>query len=296
MSDGLTPRVEAWGRSGREVELAGRRIFLREQDGSGLPLLFLHGYPSSSFDWRLVLDRLPGRRATCFDFLGFGLSEKPRDLVYSLNLQADLAGAVARRFGGHPVVVVAHDMGSSVVTELLARAVEGRPEFPIAAVLLFNASLVLERASLTISQKLLRSRLGPVAARLSTRTSFRVQFARIFSSTHPLSAEEAEDQWCLLAREDGHRILDKLTFYLHERVRYAQRWHGALRDWPGRLDLGWAGRDPICTEAVLAAVRELRPAAELTRFPELGHYPQIEDPGAVAELVERVAARAEAPV
>jgi pimeloyl-ACP methyl ester carboxylesterase len=281
----LTPRTEAWRRSGSREQLAGREIFVHERPGSGAPLVFLHGYPSSSYDWRLVLELLPGRRLTCFDFVGFGLSEKPRDVRYSLNLQADIVEAVAARYGPQPVVLVAHDMGSSVATELLARDLEGGLGFRLERVVLLNASLVIERASLTVSQKLLRSRLGPLAARLSNQRAFRAQFARIFSDSHPLTREESEDQWSLLAQEDGHRIVDRLTYYLHERVTYGPRWHGALRDWPGELELIWAGRDPICTEAVLQAVLSLRPHARLTRLPELGHYPQIEDPGAVSELI-----------
>ena len=111
-------------------------------------------------------------------------------------------------------------------------------------------------------------------------------FGRIFSSAHPLTREEAEDQWALLANHDGHRILDRLIFYLHERVTYGPRWHGALREWPGRLELAWAGRDPICTEAVLQAVLALRPNAPLTRLPALGHYPQLEDPPAAIRAIE----------
>ena len=42
----------------------------------------------------------------------------------------------------------------------------------------------------------------------------------------------------------GHRLLDRLIFYLHERVTYGPRWKGALRDWPGRLELAWAELDP----------------------------------------------------
>jgi pimeloyl-ACP methyl ester carboxylesterase len=268
--------------------LAARRIFVVERDGAGPPLLFLHGYPSSSYDWRLVLELLPNRRATCFDFLGFGLSEKPPDVLYSLRTQADIVEQVALRHGEEPVVLVAHDMGTSVATELLARAIEGRLGFTPASVLLFNGSMVIERASLTTSQKALRSRLGPLVARLSNETLFRAQFSRIFSPEHPLTREEAADQWALLAHDGGHRIIDRLTYYLHERVEYAQRWHGALRDWPGELSLAWAGRDPVCTEAVLEAVLDLRPAAPLTRLPDLGHYPQIEDPAAVAAIVEHV--------
>ncbi|HEY2162012.1 MAG TPA: alpha/beta hydrolase, partial [Solirubrobacteraceae bacterium] len=164
-----------------------------------------------------------------------------------------------------------------------------RLPFELQRMLLFNASLVLERASLLIGQKILRSRLGPIAARLTNERSFRRSFARIFSAEHPLSAEEAADQWALLAHNGGSRILDRLIFYLHERVAYAPRWHGALRDWPGRLELAWAGRDPICTEAVLQAVLALRPAAPLTRLPELGHYPQLEDPPAAIGVIDTFA-------
>ncbi len=265
----------------------GRSVFVRAQTGGGAPVLLLHGYPSSSYDWRHIVEQLPSQRLTTFDFLGFGLSDKPREHVYSLFAQADLVESVAARYGDDPILLVAHDMGTSVATELLARDLEGRLPFRLAGVLLFNGSMVIERASLTISQKLLRSRLGPFVARLSTERTFRAQFARIFSDGHPLTAEEAADQWALLSYHDGHRILDRLTFYLHERVRYAQRWHGALRDWPGRLELAWAGQDPVCTEAVLQAVLELRPGAPLTRLAELGHYPQLEDPIAIAEVITR---------
>jgi len=181
-------------------------------------------------------------------------------------------------------------MCTSVITELLARDLEDRLRLKIAAVLLFNGSIVIERASLTISQKLLRSPLGPLVARVSNERTFRAQFARIFSDAHPLSDEEAADQWSLLAYNHGQRILDRLTFYMRERVTHAERWHGALRDWPGRLELAWAGLDPVCTESVLEAVIALRPSSPLTRLPQLGHYPQLEDPAAIAAIVDRIAA------
>jgi pimeloyl-ACP methyl ester carboxylesterase len=287
----LTPRTSAWADAGTLVPIAGHQIFVRDRAGTseGPPVVLLHGYPSSSYDWRHVLELLGERRLITFDFLGFGLSDKPRDVVYSLLMQADIVETIVASVPDGPVVLVAHDMGSSVATELLARDLEGRLRFELSSVLLFNASLVLERASLTAGQKLLRSRLGPVAARLTNEFSFRRQFARIFSREHPLSDDEAADQWSLLAHGGGHRLLDRLIYYLHERIAYAPRWHGALRDWPGRLELAWADLDPICTEAVLQAVLELRPAAPLTRLHGLGHYPQLEDPTAAVAVIARVA-------
>jgi len=50
--------------------------------------------------------------------------------------------------------------------------------------------------------------------------------------------------------------------------------------------------DRVATVEVLAAVKELRPAAPVNELPGLGHYPQIEDPEALAGVVERFAAGA----
>jgi pimeloyl-ACP methyl ester carboxylesterase len=282
MTAGLTSRVREWEAAGEYVDVDGHRIFVRRIPGEGPLHVLLHGYPSSSYDWRMILPLVAGRRLLAFDFLGFGLSAKPRLPRYSLMTQADLVESLVR---GEQVRLIAHDMGTSVANELMARDLEGRLGFDLRGVFLFNGSMVVEKAHLTPAQRALRSRFGPVVARLSNSLMFRAEFRRIFSTAHPLRREEADDQWSLLAHDDGHRIIDRLTNYLHERVEYAQRWHGALRDWPGSLALGWAGSDPVCVEEVLQAVLALRPDTPLTRWPELGHYPQLEDPAAVAAAV-----------
>lgn len=286
----LTSRTSAWQTDGSLETMAGHWIFVRFRAGASdlPPVVFLHGYPTCSYDWRHALGRLGDHPLVMFDFLGFGLSQKPRDHLYSLRTQADIVQAVVARHAHEPVILVAHDMGSSVATELLARDLDQRLTLELSSVLLFNASLVLERASLMLSQKLLRSRLGPLAARMTTEMSFRLQLARAFSEAHPLSAEEAADQWSLLAHNRGHQMLDRLIFYLHERVTYASRWKGALRDWPGHLELAWSDLDPICTEAVLQAVLDLRPRVPVTRLRGLGHYPQLEDPEASIAVIERL--------
>jgi pimeloyl-ACP methyl ester carboxylesterase len=288
----LTERVREWRERGDGEHFRGHRIHVFERDGSGPPLLLLHGFPSSSYDWRALLAEESDRGALAFDFLGFGLSDKPRDHVYTLGWQADLTEElVRRRFGSRPVFIVAHDMGTSVATELFARDLEGRLEIEPAGALLFNGSIVLERASLTPAQRLLRSRVGPLAARLSSERFFRHQFGGLFSEAHPLSAEEAADQWSLLCHNGGRSIGHRLIHYLDERERYANRWHGAVRDWDGQLNLAWGLEDPVATVAVLDALVELRPTVPVERLTGLGHYPQIEDPRAIAAAIRGAADR-----
>jgi len=275
----LTGRVREWRDRGEAVEFREHSIHVFRQQGEGTPLLLLHGFPSNSYDWRALLDELPGREVLAFDFLGFGLSAKPRDHDYSLFWQADLAEEMVRRYCGEaPVYVVAHDMGTSVANELMARDLEGKLGISLAGILLFNGSMVLEKATPTPAQRALRSRLGPLLARLSSERLFRQQLGSVFSPAHPLSEEEAADQWSLVCHNGGRTLGHRTISYMDQRETYAERWHGAIREWPGELGLAWGLLDPVANTDVLAALRELRPGVPVAELAELAHYPQIEDP------------------
>jgi pimeloyl-ACP methyl ester carboxylesterase len=176
-------------------------------------------------------------------------------------------------------------MGTSVATELMAREIDGELRMSITGALLLNGSMVQGAASPTLGQRLLRGPVGPLLSRLSSERFFRQQFGSIFSPSHPLTDEEAEDQWALICAGGGRTLQHKTIGYMEERFRYADRWHGALREWPKPVSLAWGMLDPVATERVLDAVLELRPQAAVTRFEDLGHYPQIEDPARVAEAL-----------
>jgi len=289
----LTERVQRWREDGAIEEVHGRKLFVRRRGGGeGVLLLFLHGFPSSSYDWRPLLEQRPTSEATlCFDFLGFGLSEKPRDHTYTLAWQADAAEELVRRAGSPPVFVVGHDMGTSVATELMARALRGELGMNMAGALLFNGSMLLHLAKPTFGQNLLRSRLGPVFARLTNERSFRAQFSRVFSSGHPLSDEEAADQWSLLTHNGGQRIAHLTINYMAERERFTERWHGAIRDWPGPLTFAWGMLDPVARTAVLDGLRELRPGVETIELADAAHYPQVEQPELISHALQMELAR-----
>jgi pimeloyl-ACP methyl ester carboxylesterase len=283
---GLTQRARAWRERGMDEEFGGRRIHVFRRGGRDPLLLLLHGFPSSSYDWRALLSEETEHAVIAPDFLGFGLSEKPRDHVYTLHWQADLAEELVRRHGeGKPVLLVAHDMGTSVANELMARDIEGSLEMEIRGALLLNGSMVQGAASPTVAQRILRSPVGPLFSRLSSERFFRQQFGSVFSPGHPLTEEEAADQWSLICSGGGRTLNHKTIRYMAERFEHAERWHGAIRDWQKPLHLAWGMLDPVATPQVLDAVLELRPEAPLTGFDDLGHYPQIEDPGRVAEAL-----------
>jgi pimeloyl-ACP methyl ester carboxylesterase len=285
-------RIAAWVAAGEDVSFRGRRIHTYHRAGRRPALLLLHGFPSSSFDWRGLLAALPDQQVIAFDALGFGLSDKPREHRYTLAWQADLAEALVARAGSPPVVLIAHDMGTSIATELLARDLRGETPLDVRGALLFNGSVILERASLTLGQRALRSPVGPLVAALTSERAFRRQFAALFSREHPLSDAEAADQYALIRIRGGRRVMHRLVHYLDERVRLAERWHGAVRDWPGPLHLAWGLQDPVATGQVLDGLRELRPQAPVTTWADVGHYPAVEAPEQVAAVVRALLAEA----
>lgn len=292
----LTERVERWRDAGSIEDVLGRQLFVHRRAGNEAPLLlFLHGFPSSSYDWRELFELRAGQATLAFDFLGFGLSEKPADHLYTLAWQADAAEELVRRAGSPPVFLVGHDMGTSVATELMARDLRGELEMKVTGALLFNGSMLLHLAKPTVGQRLLRSRLGPVFARLTSERSFRAQFSSIFSPEHPLSAEEAADQWALIAHHGGQRIAHRTINYMAERERFTERWHEAIRDWPRPLTLTWGLQDPVARTEVLDGLRALRPGVETIELPNAAHYPQIEQPDQIAAALDSALERASAP-
>lgn len=219
----LTERVERWRSAGGTVAVGGHGIHTFRRDGKDPVLVLLHGFPSSSFDWRRLLEREREHAVLAFDFLGFGLSDKPREADYSIFRQADLTVELMRReLAGRPGFLVAHDMGSSVATELMARDLREELDADLVGGLLFNGSILLERASPTLGQKLLRTRAAPVFARLMNERFFRRQFTSLFSLEQPLDREEAADQWALIHHNGGHRLAHRLIVY-HGRARALHR-------------------------------------------------------------------------
>jgi soluble epoxide hydrolase/lipid-phosphate phosphatase len=79
-----------------------------------LPTFFLlHGFPSSSFDWRRVIPLLEeiGYGVVAPDLLGFGDSDKPGNLsAYSLKRAADHFSELISRERLQNVIGVGHDM------------------------------------------------------------------------------------------------------------------------------------------------------------------------------------------
>ena len=154
------PTIAAWRAAGTMVRWREHAIFARV-DGprTAPPLLLIHGFPTSSWDWWPLWDALAAtHRVIACDLLGLGLSAKPRG-GYSVMVQADLVEAVAAWAGVTRAAVLAHDYGDTVAQELLARQRSGGA-LRLAGVAFLNGGLFPEAHRARPIQRLLASPLA----------------------------------------------------------------------------------------------------------------------------------------
>jgi len=292
----LPEPAAGWRARGAMETLADTRCFVIDSDleDGGLDgrrnnrrdaVVWLHGFPSSSLDWRAVVDALaPGRRMLLLDFAGFGFSEKPDDNRYSLIDQADRVVAMLQSRGIERVIIIAHDMGTSVACELLTRRERGGLPFEIAGVVWTNGSVYIEQARLTPSQKLLRSPLARPYTRLASARLFRWQLRRIVHQ--PIARAELDAMWRLMQLNDGIARLPRSIGYIGERYWHGPRWTEPLT----RLDLPcrviWGARDPVAVRSIGQRLADTLPLCDLVWLDDVGHFPMLEAPVALARHIE----------
>lgn len=284
-----------WHARGRYLTIAGRRLFTVDVPAAAgspptPPVLALHGFPTSSWDFADAAAELAkrGRRVILFDYTGFGFSDKPADLTGSVFDHADAAIAVVQASGAPRVVIWAHDLGTSVATELLARRELGELPFAIAGLVLMNGGVFVEMSRPGLGQRLLMSRAGPLLARFNRRGIFVRQMRQLFGQAPAAGLLDA--MWDLVARERGHLRMAQTIRFMHERVRYRERWVGALRRAAMPTVVAWGARDPVTRLAIGERLAREIEGATLVAWDDLGHYPQVEDPARAAEVVARTLA------
>jgi len=282
------PLLAEWAAGGETVEAGGMELFVRREGAEGAPeLLVLHGFPSSSRDFAPALPRLGARYRVCLhDHPGFGLSAKPVEYSYSLIEQAEAAIALWRRLGIERGHLLAHDYGTSVATELLARRERGALPLEIESLTLVNGSVHLDLARPTLSQKLMRHRrTGPFFVRAVGRAFFKSRIRRILGDRASVPESELEAMWAGVEHAAGRRLLPRISGYLDERVRFRRRWIGALERFDRPAHVLWGRRDPIAGPPVAEALAAEIPACRLTWLDDLGHYPMLEAPERWADAV-----------
>ncbi len=238
------PLVSEWRDLGRMVRIGQRDIFVTETGHGELPIVLIHGFPGSSFDWASLIPLLPGR-VIAFDLPGYGLSDKSAEASYSLFDQTDLVVSLLAELDVQRCVIVAHDMGDTVTAELASRANAGVLDFTIDQIVLTNGSIFIDLAQLTRGQRLtlrLPNRVIPFSL---PGAILRRSLKESFTASAPPPSGAIEHLTAMINHGRGGRLIPVLIRYIEERRVHQDRWTSGLVDFAGPLTLIWGEEDPI---------------------------------------------------
>jgi haloalkane dehalogenase len=271
---------------GRDFDRGGLRLHYIDE-GSGEPVVMLHGNPTWSFLYRHLIDRLSAQyRVIVPDHIGCGLSDKPGDSRYGYTLASrvdDLERLLEHLGLDRDLTLVMHDWGGMIGMTYAAR----HPE-RIVRLVVCNTAAFQNPPSKPLPRALAIGRDWPLGAFLIRGlNAFCLGAAAIGCKRRPLSRELRKayvapyDSW-------SHRIA------IHRFVQDIPLQKGdpsyALVSWvEDRLHLLasvpmlilWGMNDFVFNHVFLDEWVRRFPAAEVQRFDGAGHYLFEDDPVAI---------------
>jgi len=270
--------LAGWPYAQRTTQVDGHTMAYVDE-GTGPPVLLVHGNPTWSFYYRSLMVALPplGLRAIAADHIGMGRSDKPSadDYPHTLSRRvSDLGAFIDGLALTEPLSLVVHDWGGAIA---LAWAVDNVERIDKLVVL--NTGAFPLPPDKTLPWTLRAARLPVLGDWAVTRlNAFSLGALTLGSGRRWLPAEARAG---LLAPYDcpQHRVaVSRFVQDIPLRpsdaaypvlARVEQRLH-LLRNTPTLVC--WGMRDPVFDEVVLDHLLSFLPQADVHRFADAGHY------------------------
>jgi len=109
---------------GEFIDVNGARLYYYAAGsrGVGEPVVFLHGFPTSSHLWTEVVPLVPkGHRVVVVDLLGYGRSDRPAGRDVSVRGHADRIIGLLDALAINYACIVGHDVGGGIAQTMAVR-------------------------------------------------------------------------------------------------------------------------------------------------------------------------------
>lgn len=252
-------------------------------EGTGPTVLLVHGTPSWSFEFRMVIKELSRtHRCVVVDHLGFGLSDKPRSAPLTPVAHASRLRELVRELGLRDVTLVLHDFGGPIGLPLALDE-----DAAVTRVILINTWMwsSAEERELIWLDRLVRSPIGRLLY-LWLNFSVRILMPSLFSDRKQLSKAVHRQYIAPL----GSRTEREGTYAMALALKGAGPYYDEL--WEKRsalarlpLTIIWGMQDRALGEPYFEKWKEHFPKAKIVRLEECGHFVAEERPDIVVDAV-----------
>ena len=262
-------------------EINGQKMHYIDE-GKGEILLFVHGTPSWSFDFRKIIKNLSSQyRCLAIDHIGFGLSDKPKNYDYSTQNHSKSLEKFILAQNLSNITLIVHDFGGPIGLDVAMKNPERFKKFVILNSWLWSSDGDLDFIKL---KGILKSPLLPLLYRyfnFSPRFLLPRSFGDKKISKHIL--EHYTKPFPNKSTRNG-----PLTFA--KSLSQDQDWFEGL--WNKKHPISkkpslfiWGMKDPILKPHYLEKFTSGFLNSETIKLDTCGHFPQEEEPEKVSEAI-----------
>ena len=275
---------QAYPFTSRHLKIGDHQLHYIDE-GQGPTILFVHGTPSWSFDYRHLIKHLSHRfRCIAIDLMGFGLSDKPKDYDYSTPKHVQVLTQCIEQLKLSDLHLVLHDFGGVIG---MAYALDHPKQ--IKSICLFNSWLwdASSEPEFQKSAKILKSPLLPF---LYLRMNFSPRFlipksfhnkARLKKSIHQHYTK------VFTKASERHGPLAFARSLLNDQQWFGSLWQRIHRLYDKSILFVWGMEDPFVQPKYLDKYASVFPQAQVHKLEDCGHFPQEEKKEEVVEIVDK---------
>jgi pimeloyl-ACP methyl ester carboxylesterase len=271
---------------GEFLDLGGARLYYYAAGtrGAGEPVVFIHGFPTSSHLWGDVVPLMAeGHRLVMLDLLGYGRSDRPSGRRVDLLAHAERVVQVLDQLGIERACLVGHGIGGGIAQSVAVRSPARVSHLCLIDSVAFDRWPTIEarlaRASLPVTQF-----LPPEALVAILRQDVLRGYADPARAAHSLDLYLRP-----FAGADGRNAL-----LAHARALTS----GETTELSGQLgkivaptSIVWGESDRVMPVSIGRRLQKLIAGATLQVIPGVRHFSPEEAPRQVADAIEALLAR-----
>ena len=270
---------------GTFLSVGSVKTFYRSR-GDGEPILLLHGFPSSSYDWRRFLQPLSKYgRVIAPDLYGFGYSEAPSKASYTLDGYEIFLRDFLSAMGIDRFTLVGHDWGGVIALRYAIENPDSVSKLVIMDASLYPDWVEHQRTSpdYSIIRRMEKNSLVKTMAQnlISKKTVKRA----IAPRTDKLVTDEDLEHYKFFFK----RGINAIRLYSKDHLRWieenAPRLNARLNELRIPTMIIWGREDPYFPAKTPERLHSEIPGSTLHVLESVGHWPSEERPEQIIELI-----------
>ncbi len=255
-------------------------------EGEGDPIVFVHGNPSWSFEFRTIIKELSKtNRCIAPDHIGFGLSDKPADWSYMPKNQAENLGMFLESLNLDKITMVVGDWGGPLG---LSYAINHSDK--IKNIIITNTWLWSAKGDLNF-EMFSKFAGGPIGGWLIDKFNFftKVMLKSMFGNTANLTPEVQKHYSIPFENPEerkGSKVFPKQIIDSSEWLQSLWDKHEVLKD--KVVLIAWGMKDIAFKKKELDRWKESFPNAKVVEYEDAGHFVCEEKPGEMISELKNI--------